>query len=268
MLKAHSNHPAHRDAHPFWAESAESLLRSLGSTPRGLSTAEAAERRARFGPNAIAARRQRPLIVEVLLRFQNPLVLLLLAASVLSAVTGDIASFAIITTVVAMSVILDFVQEHRAGQAAERLRRSVAVRTAVFRDGHLVELPTAEIVPGDVVTLSAGSLVPADGVLLEARDLFVNQALLTGEPYPAEKHPGIGDGDAPGTAENAVFMGSSVLSGSGAALIVRTGAHTAVGEIGEMLHSRPPDTAFEAGMRSFGLFLLRTAILTGSPSRR
>ena len=89
-----------------------------------------------------------------------------------------------------ISVTLDFVQEYRAGQAAERLRQLVAVRGKVLRDGKALEIPLAELVPGDVALLTAGDLVPCDGRVLEAKDFFVNQALLTGEPYPVEKAPG------------------------------------------------------------------------------
>ncbi len=129
--------------------------------------------------------------------------------------------------------------------------------------GRPQELPARELVPGDVVTLAAGDLVPADGRVLEARDCFVTQALLTGEPYPVEKHAN--DGAAPGVtmseATNAVFMGTSVVSGTARVLICRTGPRTALGEIGASLVARPPATAFEHGTRSFGLLILRLALL-------
>ncbi|MGJ0452792.1 MAG: hypothetical protein ACR65T_06115 [Methylocystis sp.] len=92
--------------------------------------------------------------------------------------------------IVLFSVTFDFVQEHRAGKAAERLRQSVSVRAKLVRDGRPVEAPVADVVPGDLVLLSAGDMIPADGLVLEAHDLFVKQALLTGEPYPVEKRPG------------------------------------------------------------------------------
>ncbi|MRG97472.1 magnesium-translocating P-type ATPase [Polyangium spumosum] len=189
-------------------------------------------------------------ILELLAKFKNPLVLLLLAASVVSAVTGELESSAIIMVVVLLSVVLDFVQEHRAGRAAEALRKATRIRATVVRDGVAREVPAEEVVRDDVVLLVAGDLVPADGTLLEARDLFVNQALLTGEPYPVEKRPVPGD-------EGKVFKGTSVISGSGKALITATGAQTAVGKIGAALTRPPPPTAFEIGTRSFGLLILR-----------
>jgi Mg2+-importing ATPase len=126
--------------------------------------------------------------LKFLSRFRNPLVIILLAAAVISALTGDLTSCIIISTIVLMSAALDTVQEFRAEQAAESLKVSVALKEQVLRDGKEVTVLGQDLVPGDVVLLAAGDLVPADGRLLEARDFFVNEALLTGESYPAEKH--------------------------------------------------------------------------------
>jgi len=222
------------------------------NTDEGLSQTEASRRLALHGRNVLLGARRRAAIVELLARFKNPLLLLLLAACAVSVATGDLESSTIIIVVVVLSVVLDFVQEHRAGRAAEALRKATRVHATVVRDGAARDVPTDEVVPGDVVLLAAGDLVPADGTLLEARDLFVNQALLTGEPYPVEKHPG------PTTDE--VFMGTSVISGSGKAVITQTGTHTAVGKIGVALSRQPPPTAFELGTRNFGLLILRMAM--------
>jgi len=228
----------------------------------GLSSQEAAARLARHGPNVFATHRPRRLVMEFLARFGNPLVLLLLAASAISALTGEVTSFVIITAIVAMSVSLDFVQEYRAGQAAERLTASVAVQAIVVRDGAAREVPVSELVPGDLVQLSAGKLVPADGQVLEARDFFVNQALLTGEPYPVEKHPpGRGADEAGAGDQHAVFMGTSVISGAATVEIARTGSRTALGEIAATVSAKPPATAFEHGTQAFGLLIMRTTLL-------
>jgi Mg2+-importing ATPase len=250
-------------AEGFWRQGAADLLAALGSSPAGLTAAAAASRLDVAGPNALRPQHERALLLQFLGRFKNPLVLLLLAASAVSAATGDVASFVIILVVVVLSVALDFFQEHRAGQAAERLRQSVAVRATALRGGAETEVPVADLVPGDVVLLSAGALVPADGLVLDARDCFVNQSLLTGEPYPVEKHPGVSTAadDALAEAENAVFMGTSVISGTARVLLCRTGSRTALGGIGESLASRPPATSFETGTRSFGLLILRLAML-------
>src|SRR5262249_17391762 len=126
--------------------------------PAGLSSGEAARRLASFGGNVVAAGRRRSIPVQILLRFRNPLVLLLLGAAAVAGATGDVRSFVVISLMVVLSVALDFVQEHRAGQAAERLREKARVRATVVRDGAAREIPAAEVVPGDVVLLSAGDL--------------------------------------------------------------------------------------------------------------
>ena len=155
----------------------------------GLSEAVARERLAQVGPNVLTAGHRRALVLQLLSRFRNPLVLLLLAASVISAVTHDVTSSTIIVVVIVLSVTLDFVQEHRAGKAAEQTPPGGG-RTGDGRArGRDRELPAEEVVPGDVILLSAGDSIPADGTLTEATHLFVNQALLTGEPFPVEKRP-------------------------------------------------------------------------------
>src|SRR5450432_2080811 len=171
----------------FWKEPVDQLLVRLATTTAGLATAEAQARLATYGPNDAAVAKPSPLWLQFLARFRNPLVIILLVASGLSAATGDVASFLIVVSIVTLSMTLDFVQEIRAQNAVEALRRSVAVQATVRRDGANLSLPIDQLVPGDVVELIAGDLVPADSRLLESRDLFVNQALLTGEPYPAEK---------------------------------------------------------------------------------
>ena len=178
--------PAKKSDFPFWQLPVTALLEQLTASPDGLSSAEAALRLTKFGPNLIHRERKKALILQFLAKFKNPLVIILLAASALSAFTGDTASFFIIGTIVLISVTLDLVQEYRAGLAADRLRQSVAVRGKVLRTGQQQEVPISELVPGDVVLLASGDMVPGDGRLLEAKDLFVNQALLTGEAFPVE----------------------------------------------------------------------------------
>jgi Mg2+-importing ATPase len=248
---------------PFWQSGLESLQAALRSDSAGLGEEEAARRRTIYGPNVLRPHRERAVALQFLSRFGNPLILLLLAAATISAFTGDVASFVIIALVVVLSVTLDFVQEYRAGQAAERLKESVAIRATVLRGGRPVEIGTDQIVPGDVVLLSAGALIPADGRVIEARDFFVNQALLTGEPYPVEKRPGEIGGTTSdlSAASNAVFMGTSVISGTASMLVCRTGSATSLGAISDSLVVKQPATAFESGIRNFGLLILRLAIL-------
>ncbi len=229
----------------------------------GLSGAEAASRLSKFGPNLFRDHQERPLLLQFLSRFKNPLVILLLVASGISALTGDVTNFLLIGFMVLFSVTLDFVQEHRAGKAAASLRQSVSVRAMVVRDGKQFEVPVAEVVPGDLVVLSAGDMIPADGRVLEAHDFFVKQALLTGETYPVEKRPGEAAAGAsePQDAANAVFMGTTVISGSARIQVVKTGTGTAIGAIADSLTRQAPPTAFEIGTHRFGLLIMRLTIL-------
>lgn len=235
----------------------------LATDAAGLSSAEARLRLAKFGKNLFRDHQQKSLILQFLSRFKNPLVILLLVASAISAFTGEMTNFIIISVMVLLSVTLDFVQEHRAGKAAESLRHSVSVRARVIRDGKAIDVPVTEVVPGDLAVLSAGDMVPADGLVLEAQDLFVKQALLTGEPYPIEKHPGVLVAEATDLqdATNAVFMGTTVISGSARMRVVKTGTGTAIGAIADSLTSQPPPTAFEIGTHRFGLLIMRLTIL-------
>jgi Mg2+-importing ATPase len=241
---------------------------------QGLNSAEAAARLLRFGPNRLQPDTQRALLVQFLAHFKNPLVLVLLVACAISGVTGDVTGAILIGLIVLMSVTLDFVQSYRAGRAAQHLASQVAVTASVLRDGQPCELPVAQLVPGDVVLLSAGSLVPADGHVLQADDFFVNQAQLTGEPYPVEKKAAAclpGDpmlaaslsesSDMALDAPHAVLMGSSVVSGSAHVQIARTGSASAFGQMALSLSQQAPPTAFEIGTRRFGMLIMRLTVL-------
>jgi P-type Mg2+ transporter len=254
--------PAVKTDSPFWQLPVTALLEKLAASPDGLSSGEAAARLTQFGPNLVHGERKRSLLLQFLAKFRNPLVIILLTASALSAFTGDAASFFIIGAIVLISVTLDFVQEHQAGQAAERLRQSVAVRGQVLRDGKPLEVPFAELVPGDVGLLTAGDLIPGDGRVLEAKDFFVNQALLTGEPYPVEKAAGeLPEGTEILSSGNTVLLGTSVISGRARVLMCRTGQNTALGEIADTLLAKAPPTSFEQGTQRFGFLIMRMTVL-------
>lgn len=248
---------------PWWLEPLSAGTADLAAVAAGMSGAEAKARLARYGPNLFRERQEKSLLLQYLTRFKNPLVIILLVASAVSAFTGEVTNFLIISFIVLLSVTLDFVQEYRANAAAEKLRQSVSVRAIVMRDGKPLEVSVAQVVPGDVVLLSAGDLIPADGRVLEARDFFVKQALLTGESYPVEKRPGVLPATATDLQEatNAVFMGTSVISGSARMLVVKTGTATAIGEIADSI-SRPSEpTSFEIGTRRFGMLIMRLTVL-------
>jgi len=244
----------------FWTVPAPQALTALDSMAGGLTATEAARRLAVIGPNQASATRPRRLLARIFRRIAEPLVAILLAAAVISGVTGDIASFVIILAILAVSITLDVVQEHRAEATAEALQRSVAVHCEVLRDGKLVQVPTEEVVPGDVVELRAGDLVPADGIVLTSNAALANEALLTGEPYPVEKRTGPSASDAPAEASGALFGGTAMVGGEATMLVVATGARTRFGAIAAALRADAPPTAFERGLRSLGGLILRLTV--------
>ena len=250
-------------APPFWNETTAALTEALGSGPAGLAVDEANRRQAVHGPNDAAAPKRRSPWLSFLGRFANPLVIILLFASVLSAVTGDVDSFITVVTIIVLSVLMDFVQEMRAQNAVDALQAKVALRACAVRGGQEVTVLVTELVPGDVVKLRAGDLVPADGRLLAARDFYVNEALLTGESYPVEKDAV----EAPRPvadlveAEGAALAGTSVVSGTATLLICATGRQTALGMLADTLIAKPPPTAFQIGLHRFSALMLRITIL-------
>jgi Mg2+-importing ATPase len=228
----------------------------------GLTTAEAARRLAQYGPNEPVSVRRLSALVQLVHLFANPLVIILLVAGAISASLGQRADALIIITIVLVGIAISFWQTYRSQQAADRLRASVAPTATVLRDSQWQEVPLRAVVPGDVIRLSAGDLVPADSRLLDARDLSVQQAMLTGESLPVDKHAGPPDAAATGADDAGfVFMGTSVVSGTASAVALATGPRTLFGDIAKRLGTRAPASEFEHGLRRFSLLILRTTIV-------
>ncbi|PWT79896.1 MAG: magnesium-translocating P-type ATPase [Blastocatellia bacterium] len=230
--------------------------------PTGLTSAQAAQRLAEYGPNEPVSVRRFSVIVQLVQLFANPLVVILLVASVISALVGQRTDALIIITIVLIGIAINFWQTYRSQRAADRLRASVAPTASIERDGQWQEVPLRDVVPGDLIRLSAGDLVPADARLLEARDLSVQQAMLTGESLPADKHAAPADAAATGPEDPAfVFLGTSVVSGTGIAVALATGPRTIFGDIAKRLGTQAPPSEFEHGLHRFSLLILRTTII-------
>lgn len=234
----------------------------LKAEKNGLARSVAENRVRKFGRNLLETRSASGSLKQYLGHFKNPLVQILLVASALSAISGEMEGAWIIWGIVLLSVTLDFIQEHRAEHAANLLKKQVAVRASVLRDGVLSKIRVEKIVPGDIVLLEAGSLIPADCRLIEARDFFVNQSILTGETYPVEKNAKdiVEAAEEISDAENSVFMGTSVVSGFGKGLVCQTGLHTSLGAISSNLNLQPPPTQFELGLHKFGQLIMKLTI--------
>jgi len=246
----------------FWGLPADRVLSAVETTPNGLSDDEAARRLARYGRNIAAPHRHASTIRVIGAQFVSPITLLLLIAAGLSIAVGEHVDGTIILGALLASAMLGFWQEYRAAGAVERLLAMIRTTAVVVRDGRDAEIPLDEVVPGDVVRLAAGSSVPGDARLLSSRDLFVDQSALTGEPYPADKETADVPVEAPLAArKNSVYLGTHVVSGTGTAVVVHTGAATAFGAIARRLAVRPPDTEFEHGVRRFGYLLLEVTMV-------
>jgi Mg2+-importing ATPase len=253
-------HPGDQQSPSPQAFSKQEWFMRLRTSEQGLTSQEAQQRLKEVGPNEPATVQQTAAIFQLLRLFLNPLVIILLLASLVSASLGDGVNATIIVIMVLLGVGLNFIQTYNSQSAVERLRAGVAPTATIMRDGAWRELPRRLVVPGDIVRLSAGDLVPADARLLDAIDVHVQQAALTGESLPVEK---VAD-DRPiasgslADAPNCVLLGTSVVSGTATALVTATGGHTAFGDIVVRLAHRPPETEFERGIRGFGFLILQT----------
>jgi Mg2+-importing ATPase len=247
------------------ARSVADVLAALETTADGLSSAAAAERAARYGPNVLAVRKVTAL--DVFLRqIRNPLLVLLLAAAGISAATGGVTDSVIIAAIVVLSVGLGFLNEYRSEVAVAALHDGLHHEALVWRDGRATPIDVRGIVPGDVIELRVGDIVAADARVLEAEQLECDEAVLTGESMPVSKQVGPDATDrSDGAATASVFMGSVVHSGRGRAVVVAIGTATQFGKIAVGLSEQPAQTAFQVGLRAFSRLLVRVAgILTVS----
>ncbi|WP_156910737.1 cation-transporting P-type ATPase [Nocardia mangyaensis] len=210
----------------------EVVLR-LGADPhRGLTDQKAAERLARFGPNSLPVARTAGLAVRIVRQFHHPLIYVLIAAGAVTAALGEYVDSAVIFGVVAINALVGFIQESKAEAALEGLRSMVRTQAKVIRDGRRRTVLSDELVPGDLVLLEAGDKVPADLRIIRATELWVDESALTGESTPTVKDDGVLPGAiSVADRRNMAYSGTLVTTGSGAGLVVGTGAETELGEI-------------------------------------
>jgi magnesium-transporting ATPase (P-type) len=237
----------------------DTVYQLLHTSPQGLTQEEAERRQAEYGPNTVAEEahyRRLKLFGKAVV---NPLVILLLVLAAVSFMTGDPRACTVMLIMVALGVVLRFVQETRADEAAERLKAMIRVTATVVRDGAARELPLADLVPGDVVQLSAGDMIPADVRVVTCKDLHVIQATLTGESFPVEKAeaPEETAGRSPLELKNVCFLGTSVDTGSARAVIVATGRKTYLGSMASAIVQQPSDTSFDRGVSRFTWLMIR-----------
>jgi Mg2+-importing ATPase len=251
----------------------DDLLVALDTTFSGLDEEQIDERLHRDGPNEVSHEKPPHWSWQLLRTLKNPFIIVLLVLAVVQIVAtpDDLTGPIIIAVMVAISVVLSFSQEYRSSRAAEKLKamvRNTATVTRQASDGHSeqIEVPVVELVAGDIVHLGAGDMVPADLRLLSAKDLFISQAILTGESLPVEKAapPRVADdtGRAPAYANplelpTVCYMGTNVISGTAAAVVVATGARSYLGSLAHSMSGQRVQTSFDRGVNSVSWLLIR-----------
>ncbi len=247
-----------------WANPPEELFLKFNSAQAGITEKEAEARQSEFGLNELAGKKKRNLVLQYFSYFLNPIVILLLTVGTVSYAVdnSNVISAGVIYFMVFVSVTLSFYQEFKAKDAADKLRKMIRNTATVVRSGQEREIPLKFLVPGDIIRLSAGDLVPADCRVLVSKDFFVNQASLTGESLPVEKSASV-LGETAGITEqtNIIFFGSSVVSGSAEAMVVRTGLYTQFGEISRRLSQTGAETAFDRGIKDYSMLMVKFVVV-------
>jgi Mg2+-importing ATPase len=238
------------------------LLQQLGTTSEGLSQEEARQRLKTLGPNLLQGKPRAGARSLLLAQFKSPIILILIGAALLSFYLKDRPDAVIILIIVGISGLLGFWQEKGAAEAVQKLLTVVKISAAVIRENQETAIPVAEVVPGDIIVLRAGAIIPGDCLILASKDLFVDEATLTGETFPVEKAAGLLPADTPlARRQNSLFMGTNVVNGSARAVVAKTGTSTEFGQIAGQLRLRPPLTEFERGVRRFGFLLMEVTTI-------
>ncbi len=251
----------------------ESFLSLLESSENGLSSNQAKERRTSFGLNEVEHEKAPQWYVQLFEAFVNPFIAVLLILAIVSLVTDvvlnapadrDYTTVIVISTMVMLSALLRFVQEFRSNQAAEKLKSMVTTTATVLREEGKKEVDIKKLVPGDIIHLSAGDMIPADVRILHSKDLFVSQAMLTGEALPVEKRERLipeADKKSPLELENICFMGTNVVSGTAVAIVANTGSETYFGSLSKSLVGKRAETSFDKGVNSVSWLLIRFMLI-------
>jgi P-type Mg2+ transporter len=246
----------------YVSSSQEIIFDKLNTKESGLSDQEAEERLLDYGYNEPVKKKKRTIFFQFFSKFVNPLVIVLLIIGAFSLFFGEKISAILVGLMAIMSVVLSFVQEYRASKAAEKLSEMVRTTATVRRNGKAREISIRAIVPGDVVDLFAGDMIPADLRIISCKDLFINQASLTGESFPIEKIcvPIQTNSNSASELRNIAFMGSSVVSGTALGIVIKTGMYTQFGDMTKKLSTMNIETGFDKGLNKFTMLMIRVMI--------
>lgn len=232
----------------------QEAFNQLGSSAKGLTGDVALKRKEEYGPNELVEKKKKSALMFFLSQFKDFMILILIAAAAISGIIGDLTDTVIILVIVLLNAVVGFIQEYRAEQAMEALKKMAAPHAIVTRDNKHLTIPSAELVPGDVVQLEAGSVVPADLRLFETHALRIEESSLTGESVPVDKTSNVINktGIPLGDRVNMAYKGTQVINGRGYGLVIATGMKTEIGRIAEMLQQKESVTPLQKRMNDFG----------------
>jgi Mg2+-importing ATPase len=232
--------------------SAKACFAALDADPGGLTAEQADERRLQTGLNEVQHERAPLWYKQLFQSFINPFIGILFVIALVSLIMDDYKTVTVVSIMVFVSALLRFVQEFRSNRAAEALKGMVSTTATVERRGVRQETDIKQLVPGDLVFLSAGDMIPADCRILQSKDLFVSEAMLTGESLPVEKRE-----VASVELDNICFMGTNVISGTARALVITTGSQTYFGSISKAITGKRAETSFDKGINKVSWLLIR-----------
>jgi Mg2+-importing ATPase len=246
----------------FWSLSVTDHFEQLSSSPKGLDQEQAELRLKRYGSNKLNNKNGAGNVSLFFAQFKNSIILILLFATGLSFFLNDRLDAAIILSIVLISGCLGFWQEKGAANAVKELLAMVQTTVSVLREGVCKELTIECLVPGDMIVLKAGDVIPSDCLIVTSDNLFIDEAILTGESYPVEKLASVMSEDTPlSQRTNVLWMGTHVQSGSATALVIATGQATEFGQLSLRIKLKAPETEFERGVRRFGYLLMEVTLI-------
>jgi P-type Mg2+ transporter len=247
--------------HP-WAQSPEQLLKSFQSSENGLTSKETAKRLDEYGLNEISRKEKRPAFQILLAQLTNPLVFVLIIASIIAFFLGEKNDAIIILAIILINAILGFTQEYRAEKTVRALRKLISQKATVLRDGKKMEIDAKMIVPGDIVHLGIGDIVPADIRLFKLEDMSIDESSLTGESVPVIKTAAVTQQEKtlPQYLKNMAFMGTHIIGGEGYGLVISTGESTFFGKTASYLKEPETISDFEKSISNFSGFLLKVIL--------
>ncbi len=250
----------------YWTLEEKPLLSLLKSSKNGLSQEEAKRRLDQFGSNAIPDKDKKSWLDILIAQFTNPLLLILIVATFVSAYLGDVFDTVIIIVIIVISALLGFFQEYKAEKVLSELKKYFSYSTIVLRDGIKQQIDTRELVPGDIVFVRLGDLIPADIRLLESEGIAIDESILTGESREITKSPApMQFKESPGGPQdikNGLFMGTTVIGGYAKGIVIATGTRTFFGKTVAIFSSKVPESDFQIGIRKFGDTLVKIISIT------